>query len=105
MVLGGVLWIIASVEIDYRDNCVCYFRLAFTQSCCAIIIIIVTAYDYQNLNVTNIQNASIPEQVNVSQAVKDITSTPENLTAADVSTSAAIVSQLTNGATMNATVS
>lgn len=30
---------------------------------------------------------------------------PENLTAADVSTSAAILSQLTNGATMNATVS
>ena len=56
-------------------------------------------------NGTNIENASIPEQINVSQIIEDITSEPENLTDIHVSISANIISQLTTGATMDAEVS
>ena len=56
-------------------------------------------------NGTNIENAPIPEQINVSQIIEDITSEPENLTDVQVSISANIISQLTTGATMNAKVS
>ena len=56
-------------------------------------------------NGTSIENASIPEQINVSQIIEDITSEPENLTDIHVSISANIISQLTTGATMDAEVS
>ena len=58
---------------------------------------------YQNL--TEIENAPIPVQINVSQIIKDITSEPEMLTDADVSVSASVISQLTTGATMDTQVS
>ena len=48
--------------------------------------------------------APIPEQIEVSQVIEEFTSAPENITASDVSTSASILTQLTTGATMNATV-
>ena len=40
-------------------------------------------------------------QINVSQIVEDITSTPENLMAADVSGSVAVLVELTQGATVD----
>ena len=99
VVPGGMLLMIASVEADYRDNCVHYLRLVFLQSCCCGINGCIIK------NLTGIEAAPIDEQVNVSQVLNSITSNPENLTAADVSTSVAILTQLTMGATMDTTVS
>ena len=57
------------------------------------------------INLTAIKTAPITEQIDVSQVIENFTSTPEELTAGDVSTSASVISQLTTGAAMNATVS
>ena len=51
-----------------------------------------------------IQATPIPDQIEVSLVIEDFTSAPENVTASDISTSASILTQLTTGATMNATV-
>ena len=53
----------------------------------------------------SIETASIQEQINISQTIQNFTSTPEDLTAGDVSTSANIIFQLTTGATMDVDVS
>lgn len=58
----------------------------------------------QNISLNKIETAPIPQQISVSQITKNITSQPENLMAADISTSANILAQLTIGATMNAEV-
>ena len=50
-------------------------------------------------------NATIPEQIEVSEMIINKTSEPEELTDTDVSISADAISQLTTGATMNADVS
>ena len=104
MVLCGVLLMTASVVVDCPDNYVHSLGLVKLFIIILWYLLFVLHKHQNNVTRTAIESAPIPDQIEVSQVIEDFTSTPENITASDVSTSASILTQLTLGATMNATV-